>query len=179
MNYLSLVLRNLTRNKRRTILTMLSITVSVFIFAALISLPGLINQVLRDRANSLRLICHSKAGFSTCCRKLIAAESKPCHTSKRSPPTASSSQLTRIRRSNWASSPLTTITSPRSFPIGRSPRKPIANSAAPHRRAGRKHPDEGYGWKVGQTIMLHGTMYPVDMQLTIVGVLTEAAPVPA
>ena len=49
MRYLSLVLRNLTRNKRRTILTSLSITVSVFIFASLISLPGLINQVLRDR----------------------------------------------------------------------------------------------------------------------------------
>src|SRR5208337_3257638 len=63
MNYLSLVLRNLTRNQRRTILTMLSITVSVFIFASLISLPGLLNQVLRDRANSLRLICHSKASL--------------------------------------------------------------------------------------------------------------------
>src|ERR1035437_6343844 len=63
MKYLSLVLINLTRNKRRTILTMLSITVSVFIFASLISLPGLLNQVLRDRANSLRLICHSKASL--------------------------------------------------------------------------------------------------------------------
>ena len=63
MNYLSLVLRNLTRNKRRSILTTLSITVSVFIFASLISLPGLINQVLRDRANSLRLITHSKASL--------------------------------------------------------------------------------------------------------------------
>ena len=63
MNYLSLVLRNLTRNKRRTILTTLSITVSIFIFASLISLPGLLNQVLRDRANSLRLITHSKASL--------------------------------------------------------------------------------------------------------------------
>ena len=63
MNYLSLVLRNLTRNKRRTILTTLSITVSIFIFASLISLPGLLNKVLRDRANSLRLICHSKASL--------------------------------------------------------------------------------------------------------------------
>src|SRR5258708_14404219 len=63
MNYLSLVLRNLTRNKRRSILTTLSITVSIFIFASLISLPGLINQVLRDRANSLRLITHSKASL--------------------------------------------------------------------------------------------------------------------
>ena len=50
MNYLSLVLRNLSRNKRRTILTTLSITVSVFIFASLISLPGLLNKVLRQLA---------------------------------------------------------------------------------------------------------------------------------
>src|SRR6204780_5666010 len=63
MKYLSLVLRNLTRNKRRTILTMLSISVSLFIFATLISLPGLLNQVLRDRANSRRLITHSKASL--------------------------------------------------------------------------------------------------------------------
>src|SRR5512135_2404659 len=58
-----LLLRNLTRNKRRTILTILSIAVSVFIFAALISLPSLVNEILRDRANSLRLIMQSKAGF--------------------------------------------------------------------------------------------------------------------
>src|ERR1700689_222629 len=63
MNYLSLVLRNIPRNKRRTILTTLSITVSVFIFASLISLPGLLNQILRDRANSKRLITHSKASL--------------------------------------------------------------------------------------------------------------------
>ncbi|HSY78668.1 MAG TPA: hypothetical protein VK884_03625, partial [Verrucomicrobiae bacterium] len=63
MRYLSLVLRNLTRNKRRTILTTLSISVSVFIFASLISLPGLLNQILRDRANSRRLITHSKASL--------------------------------------------------------------------------------------------------------------------
>jgi cell division protein FtsX len=61
MKYFGLVVRNLARNKRRTILTALSITVSVFIFASLISLPSLIDQVLRDRASSLRLITHSKA----------------------------------------------------------------------------------------------------------------------
>src|SRR5260370_17038361 len=61
MNYFVRVFRNLARNKGRTILTTLSITVSVFIFASLISLPSLIDQVLRDRASSLRLITHSKA----------------------------------------------------------------------------------------------------------------------
>jgi putative ABC transport system permease protein len=29
---------------------------------------------------------------------------------------------------------------------------------------------KSYGWKVGDTIILHGTMYPIDLQLTIVGV---------
>src|SRR5208282_2780240 len=32
-----------------------------------------------------------------------------------------------------------------------------------------------YGWKVGDTIILRGTVYPVDLQLTIVGVLNEEA----
>jgi putative ABC transport system permease protein len=32
-----------------------------------------------------------------------------------------------------------------------------------------------YRWKIGQTIMLRGSMYPVDLQLTIVGVLNENA----
>jgi len=63
MKYFGLVFRNLARNKRRTILTTLSITVSVFIFASLISLPSLLDQVLRDRANSLRVITHSKASL--------------------------------------------------------------------------------------------------------------------
>src|SRR5260370_26356836 len=63
MKYFGLVIRNLARNKRRTILTTLSITVSVFIFASLISLPSLLDQVLRDRANSLRVITHSKASL--------------------------------------------------------------------------------------------------------------------
>jgi putative ABC transport system permease protein len=32
-----------------------------------------------------------------------------------------------------------------------------------------------YGWKVGQTIMLKGTLFPVNVQLTIVGVMNEQA----
>jgi len=48
MKYFGLVFRNLARNKRRSILTTLSITVSVFIFASLISLPSLLDQVLRE-----------------------------------------------------------------------------------------------------------------------------------
>ena len=176
MNYLSLVLRNLTRNKRRTILTTLSITVSIFIFASLISLPGLLNQVLRDRANSLRLICHSKASLfymlPESYRRRIEA-------------------LPHVEAVAAYSVFLATY---------RDPNEQLGVLAVDDDHIGEIFPDwdisakadhdfktmrtaalvatnlmKVYGWKVGQTFMLRGTMYPVDLQLTIVGVLNEEA----
>lgn len=64
MKYLPLIFRNLLRNRRRTLLTVLSIGVSIFIFAALISLPAVVNQILHDSASDLRVIVHNKAGFA-------------------------------------------------------------------------------------------------------------------
>jgi putative ABC transport system permease protein len=63
MKYLPLIFRNLLRNRRRTLLTVLSIGVSIFIFAALISLPAVVDQILHDSANDVRVIVHNKAGF--------------------------------------------------------------------------------------------------------------------
>ncbi len=63
MKYLPLIFRNLLRNRRRTLLTVLSIGVSIFIFAALISLPAVVDQILHDSASDLRVIVHNKAGF--------------------------------------------------------------------------------------------------------------------
>jgi len=64
MKYAMLVLKNLLRSKRRTILTVLSIAVSLFIFSALVSLPAVANQVLSDTASSVRVACHNKAGVT-------------------------------------------------------------------------------------------------------------------
>src|SRR5258708_7229333 len=50
------------RNPRRTILTVLDIAVSVFVLSVLMSLPGIADRVLKDRASSLRVISHSRAG---------------------------------------------------------------------------------------------------------------------
>jgi putative ABC transport system permease protein len=176
MNYLSLVLRNLTRNKRRTILTTLSITVSIFIFASLISLPGLLNKVLRDRANSLRLICHSKASLFY---MLPESYRRRIET------------LPHVEAVAAYSVFLATY---------RDPNEQLGVLAVDNDHLGQIFPDwdisaeadhdfksirtaalvatnlmKVYGWKVGQTVMLRGTMYPVDLQLTIVGVLNEEA----
>ena len=63
MKFLPFIFHNLTRNRRRTALSVLSIGMSMFIFAALMSLPSVVRQVLRDRISALRLDCANKAGF--------------------------------------------------------------------------------------------------------------------
>ncbi|MGB8413961.1 MAG: ABC transporter permease [Candidatus Binatus sp.] len=176
MKYLPLVLINLTRNKRRTILTVMSITVSVFIFASLISLPALLDQVLRDRANSLRLICHSKAGFFY--------------------------MLPEAYRRQIEAVPHVDAVAGYSVFMGtyRDPNEQIGILAMDDDHVREIFPDwevsaqaehefkrmrtaglvsttlmKNYGWKVGDTVMLRGTVYLVDLQLTIVGVLNGEA----
>lgn len=176
MNYFGLVFRNLSRNKRRTILTALSIAVSIFVFATLISLPGLINQVLRDRATSLRLICHSKASLFYML------------------PESYRRQIERV--------PHVEAVAAYSVFMGtyRDPNQQIGTLAVDDDHIREIFPDWGisaetekefqrlrtaalvatalmdaYRWKVGDTIMLRGTLYPVDLQLKIVGVLNEGA----
>src|SRR5215470_2827346 len=61
--YTMLVLKNLLRNKRRTILTVLSIAVSLFVFSVLVSLPTFANQMLADTSSSVRIACRTKMGI--------------------------------------------------------------------------------------------------------------------
>lgn len=64
MKFLFLIVKNLTRNKRRTILTIVSISVSLFIFSALASLPAAVDRVLSRASSSRRLVVHNKAGLA-------------------------------------------------------------------------------------------------------------------
>lgn len=63
MKYANFVLKSLLRSKRRTILTVLSIAVSLFIFSALMCLPQFAGQVLADSASSVRIACRTKMGL--------------------------------------------------------------------------------------------------------------------
>ena len=175
MNYLSLVLRNLTRNKRRSILTTLSITVSVFIFASLISLPGLINQVLRDRANSLRLITHSKASLLY---MLPESYRRRIETVPHVEAVAAYSVFLATYRDPNEQLGVLAVDDDHLRDI--FPDWDLSAEAEHQFKTMRTaalvatNLMKVYGWHVGQTFMLRGTMYPVDLQLTIVGVLSEA-----
>ncbi len=170
MKFLQLVFRNLLRNRRRTILTALSIAVSVFVFSALIALPAVVDQITAARASSLRLVCHSKAGL---------AYSLPA------------AYLPRI-----AASPHVVAASGWMFfgGIYHDIHDQFPNFAVDHEHVELIWPDWGispaavaefkrirtaclvgpetmrrFKWHVGQQIMLRGTVYPVNLTLQIVG----------
>src|SRR5258708_20073100 len=62
--YLTLIFKNLLRSKRRNILTILSIAVSLFIFSGLVSLPTFANQMLADTTSSVRIITRTNMGLA-------------------------------------------------------------------------------------------------------------------
>jgi putative ABC transport system permease protein len=177
MKYLPLIVHNLLRNRRRTALTVTSIAISIFIFAALMSLPALIDQVLRDRAGSLRLVCYNKAGFffslpSAYQRRVesvphveeVAGESLFMGTYRDPndllPSAAIDPDHVREIWPDWGITPdaATAFASTRSGALV---------SGTLMRR---------YRWRVGSQIILRGTIYPIDVQLTIVGTLGDKAP---
>ena len=177
MKYLRLIMKNLTRSKRRTILTILSIAVSLFIFAAMISMPVLFNQVLTARASSLRIACHNKAGFvywlPEAYKQRIAA----------------TPHVEAVAAQSWFGG------------IYHDPTEQFPNFAIDHEDIEKIYPDYGltpevvgafkaertatlvgldtmrrFGWKVGDRIMLRGTIYPINVTLHIVGTLGDTAP---
>src|SRR5215469_4518726 len=170
-------LRNLARNRRRTILTSLSIAASMFVFSMLMSLPGVFGQILADRAGTLRVIAHSVSG--------------PMYT------------LPEAYRGRIAEQPHVEQVSAFTLFAGiyHLPSEQFPNFAVDPDAIETMWPDWGitpalgdafrreriacfvgqslmarFGWRVGQRIALRGTIYPVTVELEIVGVLADKAP---
>ncbi len=176
MKFIPLVVRNLFRSRRRTILTVASIAMSIFIFAMLMSLPAIVNRILADRAVSLRLICTSSASFfyplpSEYCRRIAA--------------------IPHVDAVSGSKIFFSTYRDPKNLVGGIAvdpdtieqiwPDWGISHDEADKFRAARSAALVGrqlmnlYRWKVGDQITLRGTTYPVDITLDIVGALSGSS----
>jgi putative ABC transport system permease protein len=175
--YAMLVLKNLTRSKRRTLLTVFSIAVSLFIFSALISMPAVVNQFLVDSASSTRLAVHNEAGVTYSIPEAYRQriEATP--------------HVVAVTAQSWFGGVYHELSD--QFP----------NFAVDPDTAGEMWPDwnitpqalhdfqrirtaclvgpetmKRFGFHVGQQIMLRGTFYTFNVTLTIVGTLGGKAP---
>lgn len=177
MKYLRLIEANLLRNQRRTLLTTLSVAISILIFSVLMSLPGVADKIVADSAASLRVVCHSRGSL---------LYSLP------------EADLRHIR-----GLPHVDAVSGFKFFLGlyRGPTEQFPDAAVDPDAAEAIFPDWGvtgavaeafraqrtaclpsivlmrrFGWRVGQDIMLRGTVYPINLTLRIAGVLGDKAP---
>lgn len=64
MKYVPFILLNLSRNARRSVLTLVAIALSLFLFSALASVATVPEIVLRGNGQSTRLVCHNAAGLA-------------------------------------------------------------------------------------------------------------------
>jgi putative ABC transport system permease protein len=177
MKFARLIIKNLMRNQRRTILTALSIAISLFVFSALVSLPLLADRILADSASSLRIAVHNKAGL---------AYEMPMAYAQR---IATARHVVAVTPESWYGGLYHDVSD--QFP----------NEAVDPEQAQKVWPDWGVTdkqWEqfrtlrtacmvgaatmkrfklhLGQQIMLRGTVYNFPVTLTIVGVLAGKAP---
>ena len=173
MKFLPLALRNLARNKRRTALTILSVAVSLFIFAVLMSLPAVVREIMRDRADSLRLISHSKGGFLYTLPEayrtrieavphveLVLGENLFMGTYRDLSDQVPSAAVDPGHVEQMF--PDFGITRETAAAFGRTRTAGLVGEMLMKR----------YRWRLGDQVLLRGTMYPVEVQLTIVGTLS-------
>jgi putative ABC transport system permease protein len=177
MKFVWLVLKNLRRNRRRSILTILSIAVSLFIFTALASVPLVANKILSDSASSVRIACHNKAGL---------AYSVPQSYKQR---IATTPHVVAVVPESWFGGVYHEVSD--QFPnLAVDPEaidvmwpdwgmSPDAVAQFKHLRTAclvGSATMKQFNWHVGQQIMLRGTIYPFNLTLNIVGMLGGKAP---
>ena len=64
MSTLTLIRRNLGRNRTRTILTILAIAFSIFLVCAVMTLPSVRTSILERTSHNLRLVVNHKYGIA-------------------------------------------------------------------------------------------------------------------
>jgi putative ABC transport system permease protein len=172
---LPLLLRNVTRNPTRTILTVLSIAVSIFIFTGLMSLPSLVNQILRERANTQRVVVYNKSGyFNTLPLAYGRRIESVSHVDMITPETI----FLATYRDPGDQVPALAVDPEHFGDIFTDweidPQSALAfKSERTGALVGRTLMNR-FHWKVGDSVILHGINVPIDIQLKLVGTLNAS-----
>src|SRR5215469_12485298 len=176
MKFLELVIRNLMRRRRRTVLTILTIAVATLVFAMLAAVPSSIDQIIASAAQGQRLFITNRAGPYNMPAKYCVDVRKMPHVVACA---AEWDVFFRYRSvTDWlgvaASDPDILDTLPSSF---------FAPEDVAHFRREKRSAVVGYeamkryGWHAGQQIMLRSEFNGahVDMPFIIQGVTPDKA----
>ncbi len=172
MTYPRFVLRNLFRHPLRSVFTMLSIALSIFLVCAVLTLPQALDRVLDRAASNVRISVHHKAGLTYWMPFAFV------HKVRAVPGVAAVNHYTwfggiydepKNLFPNFAVDPDTVGDVWPDYHIDPDALRrfqKIRNGALVGEQTMRK-----FGWQVGREITLRGTIFPVDVTLQIVGVI--------
>lgn len=172
MTYPRLVLRNLLRHPLRSVLTMLSIALSIFLVCAVLTLPSALDAILDQAASNVRISVHHKAGLTYWLPMSFVQRVKTI------PGVTAVNQYSwfggiydepRNMFPNFAIDPETVGEMWADYnidPTALARFKTIRNGALVGEDTFQK-----FGWRIGQDVTLRGTLFPVDLTFQIVGVI--------
>jgi putative ABC transport system permease protein len=171
LKFLPLIARNLARNRRRNLLTALSIAVSLFIFSALVSLPRVAEQFTLS-ASSTRIVSVNKAGMFFLLPEVYRQRIREMPHVRGVIAETYFGGIYRDPHDQFVNTSLDPDQIDVVYPDLEISREAVAQfqrvrtAALVGAATMQKH-----HWHIGQQIMLKGTIYPIDVTLRIVGIL--------
>lgn len=174
MTIWTLIRRNLGRNRLRTALTTLAVSFSIFLVCAVMTLPSVRDAILTRSANALRLSVHHKAGLTYFLPLAYVQRVRMVP------------HVVGVNHWSWYGG------------IYSEPKDLFPNFAIDPETVGEVWPDYGwdpavldtfkktrngalvgartmkkFNWKVGDEVMLRGSVFPVNLTFKIVGEIPE------
>ena len=179
LRHFDFVARNALRNRRRSILTIISVTVSLCLLGILIAMyHSLFSPDDTSPAQALRLIVHHHDLQRDRCRLHTSKKSRPFPELRPSQPGNGSAGHIKIiaiprifSRDVGAESPDFFQSPPRNVGIPDDQRQAFIQLRT-GAIAGKPLVDS-MGWKLGDTVNLEGDIFPVNLELKLVGIYTD------
>ncbi len=174
MTLAGFIAKNALRNKRRALLSILSVAVSLFLFVTLLTLLRELTQPPEDLGASLRIAVRSKVSIADVlpARQLPLIEKIPgvaCVT----PFTYFGGQIKDDTSVGFAQFGMDPKKMPEIFGEAKLPQEQRDAWLADRTSAiVGKQSAERYKWKIGDKITLPSTIYPCDLELKIVGIFS-------
>jgi len=175
MKYARLVLRNLSRNVRRTTLTIFAIALATFTYSTLASLPYLVAHLMSSPASERRIVSMNKSGFFY---PLPAAYRQKIEANPHIEAVSALTFFGGIYRSpsDQLGMAVDADAAGRIWPDWIAPEQAALFQRT--RTAALVAPAtmHKYGWKIGDKIILKGSVYPADISVVVVAETGDKAP---
>jgi putative ABC transport system permease protein len=175
MKYLRLIIKNAGRNKRRSILTVLSVAIAVFLLATMRSVTTTLDEMGKPTASESRLVVRRNTSLADAMPESyqgkllqVPGVAAVCPTNwfggiyKEDKPQYFIAQFYVDPKNIFEVHPEYQLP---------EEQKTAFQSERTAAMAGKKLADK-FGWKIGDVIELKGTIYPVDPRLTLRAIFT-------